>query len=165
MQIIKPLLTNGHVDFHGTYFQAPNCEIKPRGPSASVPILLPGFGPRMLSLTVQYADLWNTAYLGAPASLDAPREKLIAACHEGGRDPATLGVTALVALWFPDLHAAKPGFAADPLTGSVTEIAAAMQEYAAKGVGHLMFHLAPYTPEARRRLTEALQVYQGMERQ
>ncbi len=32
LQIIKPLLREGHVDFAGRYYQARNCEIVPRGP-------------------------------------------------------------------------------------------------------------------------------------
>jgi alkanesulfonate monooxygenase SsuD/methylene tetrahydromethanopterin reductase-like flavin-dependent oxidoreductase (luciferase family) len=35
MQILKPLLQDGHIDFSGRYYQAPNCEIVPRGPRAA----------------------------------------------------------------------------------------------------------------------------------
>ena len=38
-----------------------------------------------------------------------------------------------------------------------------MLGYAELGVQHLMFQCAPYTPEARQRLTEALQLYRAME--
>ena len=31
LQIIKPLLREGHVDFSGRYYQAPNCDNVPRG--------------------------------------------------------------------------------------------------------------------------------------
>ena len=47
------------------------------------------------------------------------------------------------------------------LTGSVEEIAAAMRGYAELGVQHIMFQCEPYSPEALRRLTEALQLYRG----
>jgi len=42
--------------------------------------------------------------------------------------------------------------------------AAAMRGYAELGVQHIMFQCEPYTLEARQRLTEALQLYRGMER-
>src|SRR5256886_3522739 len=83
LQIIKPLLLDGHVDFKGRYYQAPNCEIVPRGPRSDGPPLMVGSegGPRMLKLTAQYADLWNTGYIGKPETLADRRTKLEAACH------------------------------------------------------------------------------------
>jgi hypothetical protein len=36
-----------------------------------------------------------------------------------------------------------------------------MRGYAELGVQHIMFQYAPYTDEARRRLTEALRLYHG----
>jgi hypothetical protein len=35
--------------------------------------------------------------------------------------------------------------------------------YEELGVQHIMFQCEPYTPEARQQLTEALQLYRGME--
>ena len=119
----------------------------------------------MLKLTAQYADLWNTGYMGKPETMAEPLAKIEAACREVGRDPATLGITALIGLWFPDLQAKQPSFFANPLTGTAQEIAAAMRGYAELGVKHIMFQCEPYTPEAIRRLTEALQLYRGMEQQ
>ena len=164
LQILKPLLRDGHVDFAGHYYQARNCEIAPRGPRAEGPPLMVGSegGPRMLKLTAQYADLWNTGYMGKPETLAERRAKIEAACHKVGRDPATLGITALIGLWFPDLQANKPKFFDSPLTGTMQEIAEAMQGYARIGVRHIMFQCEPYTPEARWRLTEAFHLYRGV---
>ena len=62
LQILKPLLQEGHVDFAGQYYHARNCDDVPRGPrQAGPPLLVGSEGPRMLKLTAQYADLWNTA--------------------------------------------------------------------------------------------------------
>jgi probable F420-dependent oxidoreductase len=162
MQILKPLLREGQVDFAGQYYQARNCEIVPRGPRpAGPPLLVGGEGPRMLKLTAQYADLWNTGYMGQPDTMAAPLARIEAACREVGRDPATLGITALIGLWFPDLQAKQPSFFDKPLTGTVEEIAAAMRGYAELGVQHIMFQYEPYTQEALRRLTEALHIYRS----
>ena len=166
LQILKPLLHEGHVDFAGQYYQARNCDIVPRGPRAfGSPLMVGSEGPRMLKLTAQYADLWNTGYMGKPETMAEPLAKIEAACREIGRDPATVGITALIGLWFPDLQAQQPSFLDNPLTGPVQEIAAAMRGYAELGVQHIMFQCWPYTPEARQRLTEALQLYRGMEQQ
>jgi probable F420-dependent oxidoreductase len=164
LQILKPLLRDGQVDFAGQYYHARNCEIVPRGPRpAGPPLLVGGEGPRMLQLTAQYADQWNTGYIGHPETITAPLARIAAACREVGRDPATLGITALIALWFPDLQAKKPSFVDQPLTGTAPELAAAMRGYADLGVQHIMFQCEPYTPEALRRLTEALHLYRRME--
>src|SRR5215469_12781877 len=135
LQILKPLLRDGHVDFAGAYYHARDCDIVPRGPRSEGPPLLVGSetGPRMLKLTAQYADLWNTGYMGKPDTMAEPLAKITAACRAIGRDPATLGVTALIGLWFPDLQAKQPGFLDKPLVGTAQEIAAAMRGYADLG--------------------------------
>ena len=163
LQILKPLLREGYVDFAGQYYQARNCEIVPRGPRPEGPPLMVGSeeGPRMLKLTAKYADLWNTGYMGKPETITQRLTKIKAACHNVRRDPATLGITAFIGLWFPDLQAKKPGFFDNPLTGTPQEIAEAMRGYTKLGVQHIMFQCEPYTSEARQRLTEALQVYRG----
>ncbi len=164
LQILKPLLREGHVDFAGQYYQARDCEDVPRGPRSAGPPLMVGCergSPRMLKLTAQYADLWNTGYMGGPESMTEPLVKIQDACRAVGRDPATMGVTALVGLWFPDLQASQPSFFDNPLSGTVEDIAAAMRGYEALGVEHIMFQCEPYVPEAIRRLTEALSIYRG----
>ena len=159
LQIVRPLLKEGRVDFKGTYYQATNCEILPPGPRADGPPLLIGsFGPRMMRLTAQYADLWNTAYLHRPASLDKPRAQLRAACADVGRDPATLDVTALIALGYPDLGD-LPKVTETYLIGSEEDIAAVLRDYAQMGVAHLMFHVEPYTVEALSRLAASIKLY------
>ncbi|MFN8538386.1 MAG: LLM class flavin-dependent oxidoreductase [Thermomicrobiales bacterium] len=165
LQIIKPLLRDGQVDFAGKYYQARNCEDVPRGPRPAGPPLMVGTsGPRMLKLTAQYADLWNTGYMGKPETMAAPLATIAAACRAVGRDPQTLGVTALIGLWFPEFKATRPSAFIDPLVGTTEEIAAAMRGYAELGVQHIMFQCEPYTAETIRRLTEALQFYRGTER-
>jgi hypothetical protein len=103
--------------------------------------------------------------MGKPETMAERFPKIEATCREIGRDPATIGITALIGLWFPHLQAKKPKFFDNPLTGTVQEIAAAMRGYAELGVQHIMFQCEPYVPEARKRLTEALQLYRGMDQQ
>jgi probable F420-dependent oxidoreductase len=160
LQILRPLLRDGQVDFEGQYYQARNCEDLPRGPRPEgPPLLVGGGGPRLLELTARYADLWNTGYMGGPGTMAGPLARIGAACDKVGRDPGTLGVTALIALWFPDLLPDKPGYADQPLSGTPQQLAEAMQGYAQLGVDHIIFQCAPYTDEALQRLTEALRLY------
>jgi probable F420-dependent oxidoreductase len=160
VQILRPMLREGRADFAGQYYQARNCEDLPRGPRPQgPPLLIGGEGPRMLRLTAQYADLCNIGYMGTPETTAEPLARVNTACREVGRDPATLGVTVLIGLWFPDLQEKKPGFCDNPLTGTAHEVATAMLGYAELGVEHIMFQYVPYTQAARDRLTEALQLY------
>jgi alkanesulfonate monooxygenase SsuD/methylene tetrahydromethanopterin reductase-like flavin-dependent oxidoreductase (luciferase family) len=115
----------------------------------------------MLALAAQYGDMWNTGYMGEPDTTAEPLAKIVAACHQAGRDPATLGVTALIGLWFPDLRPNKPAAFGNPLTGTPLEIAAAMRGYAELGVPHIMFQCVPFNEQSLRRLTDALKLYRG----
>jgi probable F420-dependent oxidoreductase len=163
LQIIRPLLREGRVDFEGKYYQAHDCEIRPLGPRPSGPPLMVGCGgSRMLRLTAKYADLWNIGYLGQPETLVEPRKELMEACQETGRDPRTLGVTAMIALYYPGLAPAPDGFDNPPLVGTPTQIAKAMLRYEQAGVEHVMFHLIPYKPAAIRKLEQALSIYRQL---
>ena len=165
LQIIRPLLREGYVDFKGQYYQVRNCEIAPRGPrKEGPPLMVGGEGPRMLRLTAKYADLWNTGYMGSPETMVERIAWIETACRKVGRDPATIGITAFIGLWFPDFQPNKPKFLDSPLSGTSQEIATAMQGYEKLGVQHIMFQIEPYTPETRRRLAEALQLYRGAKR-
>src|SRR5215470_16017145 len=48
LQILRPLLRDGHVDFTGRYYEARDCEDVPRGPRPQgPPLLVGGEGPRL----------------------------------------------------------------------------------------------------------------------
>ena len=60
LTIIRTLLRDGHIDFDGSYYQARECELRPRGPrAAGPPILIGSVSPRMLRLAARHADQWN----------------------------------------------------------------------------------------------------------
>jgi alkanesulfonate monooxygenase SsuD/methylene tetrahydromethanopterin reductase-like flavin-dependent oxidoreductase (luciferase family) len=160
LQIIRPLLRDGYVDFAGKYYTARNCEIVPRSPRPGGPPLMIGASkPRMLRLTAQYADMYNIGYMSVPRSTTVPLRALRKACKEVGRDLATLKVTFMISLAYPDLLGWSQPKKRGCLSGSVEEIAGALAEYEALGADHLMFHLRPSTPAAYARLAEAVQLY------
>jgi alkanesulfonate monooxygenase SsuD/methylene tetrahydromethanopterin reductase-like flavin-dependent oxidoreductase (luciferase family) len=161
LQIMCPLLRTGRVDFHGKYYQAPDCALVPRGPRpAGPPILVAGKNPRMLRLTAQYADLWNTAWLGKSEALVARKATIEQACRDVGRDPATLGLTVGVNVAFPELGATDASTDRN-LIGSPEEIAAALAEFERLGAGHLQVSLTPDTPVAVSRFAESMRLYRG----
>jgi probable F420-dependent oxidoreductase len=165
LQIIRPLIKQGQVNFDGKYYQAHDCEIRPSGPRKDGPPLMIGsFGKRMLNLTARYADLWNTGYLGTVDTLAQPREELLAACQEAGRDPATLGVTAMIAVHYPRLAPEASDFDNPPLTGSPHQVAEAMLAYEQTEVEQIMLHLVPYNEQSIGELEEALAIYRNLTR-
>ena len=164
LKIIVPLVKAGKVDFRGEYYHAPECEMRPRGPRAGgLPVLVAAKGPRMLRLTAEHADSWNSAWFGRPTLLAPRRADLEAACAEVGRDPQTLEVTVGVGIAYPDLDdLSTPTDDPDKvLTGSAETIAGALREYDALGVGHVICSLAPQTAEAQARFAEALAAYRA----
>lgn len=159
LQIIQPLLKGKSVSFVGTHHQARDCLITPTGPRPdSIPLLIAAFGPRMLRLTAQYADMWNTAWLGEAKELNEPRTALHSACIEAERDPSTLDVTAGVSVAFPDLGNTRP-FAKKPLIGSIDYLARAFQQYADAGTTHLIIQYSPSNLQALEHLIAAVSQY------
>lgn len=159
LQIIAPLLRTGQVDYAGQYYQARNCQITPRGPRPDgPPILVASFGPRMLQLTAQYADQWNTAWFGTVDGLAKRRADLEAACAAVGRDPATLEMTVGVNVVYPEAGQEVPP-AEKALSGTSEYIVSELRRYQAAGVGHIICGIDPATPEALAQFGQALRVY------
>lgn len=161
LQIVRPLLRDGQVDFRGTYYRARSCQIIPRSPRAGGPPLLVGaFGPRMLRLAAGYADLWNTAWLGQPGEVAEPLAEVRRACAEVGRDPATLGITAGAQVIYPDLGDVEP-WTREPLSGTAVEVAQGLAGYERAGVDHLILLISPNSRRALDSLAEAVRHYRG----
>jgi len=147
-RIVHDLLRTGHADYQGQYSSVTDCELRPRGPRPAGPPLMIGTnGKRLLRLTAQYADAWNTTWLRDPGEIAPLRTAVDSACLAVGRDPAALDRTACVFLdlptytgrwsWStpqpPDPH--QPEEAADLLRG-----------FAREGISHVMLWLDPCTP-------------------
>ena len=160
VQIIQPLLKTGQVDFSGKYYQARDCEIKPRSPrTEGIPLMISAFGPRMMRIAAQYADEWNICYMTIPRSTDKLTRSFKRACKLIGRDMESIGLTYTIHLAYPDLLGWKQEKKRGSLSGSIEEIAQIIEEYEKLGSTHLMFHLSPSTPEAYRRLAQSIEIY------
>lgn len=151
LTVITGLLRDGHIDFDGTYYQARDCELRPRGPRPQGPPIMVGAsqaGPRMLELTARHADGWNTWFSStgnSVAGLLPLLERVDAACAAVGRAPQSLPRSAAVIVEVgPHEPSAMTG---TPLSGSPSEIAAGLRAYADAGVSHLQVWLEPNTLE------------------
>lgn len=142
LPIIGPLLREGRVDFHGTYYEANNCVLRPRGPSPSGPPIWAGArGERMLRIIARYADAYNAIWPINLAQVTEQRERMIAACKEVGRDPATLERTVGTFVHLPDNG--RPAADDRAICGTNEEIAAQLPAFAAVGVRHLIVDIRP----------------------
>ena len=63
LQIIKPLLRTGHVDFAGRYYEARDCEDAPRGPRPEGPPLMVGssYVRALAGASVSASCCWHQA--------------------------------------------------------------------------------------------------------
>jgi alkanesulfonate monooxygenase SsuD/methylene tetrahydromethanopterin reductase-like flavin-dependent oxidoreductase (luciferase family) len=147
LTIIQGLLRDGHVDFDGVYYQARDCELRPRGPRPQGPPILVGTtGKRMLGLTARHADQWNVWFSSTGNRVEGITPLLAsvdAACVAAGRDPATLERTAAVVIEVGP-HAPST-MSAPPITGSPEEIATSLRAHAATGLSHVQVWLEPAT--------------------
>ncbi|HEX9057963.1 MAG TPA: LLM class flavin-dependent oxidoreductase [Ktedonobacterales bacterium] len=143
LKIIVPLLREGHVNFEGTYYQARDCVLRPRGPSkAGPPIWIGASRPRMLRLTAKYADAWNTVWHRSPEGVAKVYPPFVEACREVGRDPETITLTAGTLA-----HVLGPGEQRKPdakgIGGAPEEVARALRGFADVGVKHLIVIVEP----------------------
>lgn len=145
LQIVRPLLREGTVDFEGRRVRASRAVLHPRGPRPTGPPILIGAlgtGPRMLRLAVTYADLWNGWYVFEDTDpgdeIALALERVTAACELHGRDPATLGRTIGVSASL-DGAPAEGG----SLAGPAAAIADRLRGFAELGVEHVQMVLAP----------------------
>lgn len=160
LTIIHGLLRDGAIDFDGQYFQARECELRPRGPRVNgPPILLGTSGEKMLRLTAKYADQWNVSWRNSPDEVPPYLEKLDAACAEVGRDPSTIVRTVGVKVNLPG-NSGQPGPASEsaPISGSDEEIADGLRAYADLGIDHLQLILDPPTAAGVERMGKVLEV-------
>ena len=159
LTIIHGLLRHGEIDFDGTYYQARECELRPRGPRPQgPPILIGSQGPRMLGLIAKYAEQWNAFFAttnNTAAGIAPLRAEVDAACVAAGRDPATLERNAAVLVGYGPTQGIP--YDVPALTGSTEEIATALRAYAAEGIGHLIVYVNPMTLEGIERFAPVLE--------
>lgn len=152
IEIISTLLRTGEIDFNGTYYQARECELRPRGPRPSgPPILVGGSGDRMLRITARFADAWNADRQNTLAQVAALNARVDAACVDVGRDPATLEriIGIQVDLLNEQREAMQPRqFVMHPwpLSGTPEELAEQIRAFTQERVSHLIVWIDPPTP-------------------
>jgi alkanesulfonate monooxygenase SsuD/methylene tetrahydromethanopterin reductase-like flavin-dependent oxidoreductase (luciferase family) len=162
LRIIAPLMRTGAVDYSGKYEQAVDAVSLPRGPRSSGPPILVGASrPRMLRLTAELADAWNTNWLGRAAELPDRLAPMRAACAEVGREPDSLALTVGQIVTFPGLADEEDirGGSERFMFNAPDELAAEWRNFATQGVEHMIVWPTPYDSQCLERVTTALRIY------
>jgi alkanesulfonate monooxygenase SsuD/methylene tetrahydromethanopterin reductase-like flavin-dependent oxidoreductase (luciferase family) len=164
LRIVAPLVRGDVVDYQGKYERAVNCVSLPRGPRPNgPPILIGASRPRMLRLTAELADAWNTCWLGRAAELPQRVAELRAACSDVGRDPATLDVTVGQIVTTPESNQNRDesDSAARFEFTSAEDLAGEWQQFEEQGVAHLIVWPQPYESDCLQLVTAALRNYRA----
>jgi len=146
VEIIHTLLRTGACNIDGTFYQARDCVLQPRGPNpAGPPIAIGAGGPKMIRLAARYADEWNGLTFKTP-SLEhfVPIvEDVDAACRDEGRDPATLRRSIDIIIAPTNVtDTGIPGFGT-PIHGEPKEIAVQLAAFASIGMSEVHGYLWP----------------------
>ncbi|HEV3123825.1 MAG TPA: LLM class flavin-dependent oxidoreductase [Candidatus Dormibacteraeota bacterium] len=137
LEILLPLLKTGRVEHRGTYYQATDLELRPRGPRpGGIPLMIGAHGPKMIRLAARHADVWSGfATEGSHAAGFVPLlDEVTRACDEVGRDPASIGRSVGVFVEPTEATGAAASGVGEPIRGSAQKIAEAIAEFAAAGV-------------------------------
>lgn len=142
LQILVPLLREGHVDFSGRYHEARGCELYPPAHAGRPPIWIAAYGPRLMRLAARFADSFVTAWHTSPAGINAIFGALGEACRDVGREPTTIGrvVGTFVAL---GPGANTSGRRSASLQGSPQAIAEQLEALHAAGADYLVCMVSP----------------------
>jgi alkanesulfonate monooxygenase SsuD/methylene tetrahydromethanopterin reductase-like flavin-dependent oxidoreductase (luciferase family) len=90
IRIAHGLWTEQRFTFEGRLYHTDAADLEPK-PQRRIPIWLGTFGPRALAVTGRLADGWIPSLGHAPLEeLPAMRERIFAAAHDAGRDPADI---------------------------------------------------------------------------
>jgi F420-dependent oxidoreductase-like protein len=161
LEVVHRLWTEERVTFDGDHYRLQNAPGRPNPVQSPHPrIVVGGSGTRGSAVpAARFADEYNTAWIAHPREFGDIRERVIRACDDVGRDPATMLFSIAVhcvvgathdeamerARAIYDLRARDQSFddwfasfAAYRLVGTVEEVADALRPYAAAGADRLM---------------------------
>jgi probable F420-dependent oxidoreductase len=153
-EIVRRLLAGERATLDGRFWQADDAVLLPP-PRRRVPLMVGSNGPRMLSLTLPWADAWNTWWEDYGNSAEGFAElnaRISAAAGEAGREPSQIrrSACALVAV---DAHAGeRPSLPhAPPITSGVAD---RVRELGEAGADEVILVLSPITERSIREVGE-----------
>jgi alkanesulfonate monooxygenase SsuD/methylene tetrahydromethanopterin reductase-like flavin-dependent oxidoreductase (luciferase family) len=150
--IIRTLLRDGAIDFHGTYYDAADCVLHPRSPQPGGPPLLIGsIGPRMHAITLPHVDAWNvwwSDYGNTAEGFASVKATVDGRLDEIGRT-GTVSATCAVYVRLPQGTGRQMGdypTTSAPLEGPPDEIAEQLRAFRTAGADAVQLVVDPIVP-------------------
>ena len=161
LEIVVPLLRDGHANHDGPYHSADRQPNRPRGPQGSeMPLMLAGHGPRTIGLAVKYGDIWSgyATSSSQPEAFQDMIDLVDRTCEEQGRDPSTLGRSMGVGVAAPGREIGPMWADSSPIVGSSEEIAETLLAFHAMGFTSIELCIDDDPAEAIPALAEAVAI-------
>jgi alkanesulfonate monooxygenase SsuD/methylene tetrahydromethanopterin reductase-like flavin-dependent oxidoreductase (luciferase family) len=164
--IVRTLLREGSIDFHGEFYDLDRCVLHPRARPEGPPLMIGSIGPRMLDISLPHVDSWNMWWSQYGNTAEGFRnekqrvDELIAAAGRTGE----IAATAAVAVQLEGGGGRQMGDDNDfdtvrPLTGSPDELADQLREFEAAGAAHVQLVVDPITRESIEWLADVLTAF------
>ncbi|HEY5664453.1 MAG TPA: LLM class flavin-dependent oxidoreductase [Ilumatobacter sp.] len=161
--IVRTLLAEGTIDFHGTYYDVDDSVLHPRSPRPGGPPLLIGsIGERMQAITLPHVAAWNVWWsdygntVAGFAAVKAVVDARIAAIGRTGEIEATAAVYVKLPGGSGRQMGDYPNDGGAPLEGSPSELADQLRGFADAGATHLQLVVDPIVPAGIEMLGEVL---------
>jgi alkanesulfonate monooxygenase SsuD/methylene tetrahydromethanopterin reductase-like flavin-dependent oxidoreductase (luciferase family) len=162
--IIRTLLREGSIDFHGDYYDTDHCILHPRASEAGPPLMVGSIGPRMLDVTLPHVDAWNmwwSQYGNSVEGFRREKERIDPLIVAAGRRVDDVEATAAVLVKLAGGTGRQMGDYDDyntvrPLTGTADELADQLREFEAAGATHVQLVVDPITRDSIEWLADVL---------
>ena len=165
--VVRTLLRDGEIDFHGEFYDIDNCVLHPRSPrSAGPPLMIGSIGDRMLAITLPHVDAWNmwwSQYGNSAEGFAREKQRVDSLIQAAGRDPDEVEATAAIYVQLPGGSGRQMGDYTDPneaapITGSAQDIAERLRGWADAGASHVQLVVDPITRDSIESLGQMLQI-------
>jgi alkanesulfonate monooxygenase SsuD/methylene tetrahydromethanopterin reductase-like flavin-dependent oxidoreductase (luciferase family) len=165
--IVRTLLRDGEIDFHGDFYDADRCVLDPRWSESGPPIMIGSIGDRMLDITLPHVDAWNmwwSQYGNSVEGFDREKARVDRLIAATGRPPGTVEATAAILIQLAGGLGRQMGDYDDfetvtPLTGSVEELAAQLRAFESAGAAHVQLVVDPITRDSIEWLGDVLTAF------
>ena len=162
--IIRTLLREGAIDFHGDYFDLDRCVLHPRSSEIGPPLMVGSIGARMLDLTLGHVHAWNmwwSQYGNTVEGFAREKERVDDLISAAGREPGSVQATAAVLVQLDGGLGRQMGDYDDfntvvPLRGDASELADQLRAFEAAGADHVQLVVDPITRASIEQLAEVV---------
>jgi alkanesulfonate monooxygenase SsuD/methylene tetrahydromethanopterin reductase-like flavin-dependent oxidoreductase (luciferase family) len=165
--IIRTLLRDGSIDFHGEFYDADRCVLHPRANETGPPLMIGSIGSRMLDITLPHVDAWNmwwSQYGNTADGFRREKQRVDELILAAGRGLDEVAATAAVLVKLDGGTGRQMGDYGDyddddtvrPLTGSADELADQLREFEAAGATHVQLVVDPITNASIESLADVL---------